>query len=150
MAIQGNINQLLNTAAYFAKPLGDKKRERQANLAEQQRQEAFEKKQNSLISNIMETSGSKAATDEQLEYAVNLQADMAKRQFEQNPTEETFHNWRISSDTKADVLDEIERDRLKTRMRRDIVLEEERKKFRARLQEEEKKKQEEALLGGKV
>lgn len=136
MAIQGNINQLLNTVAYFAKPYGDKKRERIEQSGEARK----------LMVQQEVLARDKDAPLELKEEIAQKTLAHAKERFEKRPYSVTYAMQKKAQQALADIQEE----RHIAEMRRAVSLEEERKKFRARLQEEEKKKQEEALLGGKV
>lgn len=136
MAIQGNINQLLNTVAYFAKPYGDKKRQR----IEESGQLGKLMVQRDVVARDKD-----APLELQEEIAQKTFAH-AKERFEKRPYALTY----AMQKTAQKELAAIQEERHIAEMRKAVSLEEERKKFRAQLQEEEKKKQEEALLGGKV
>lgn len=136
MAIQGNINQLLNTVAYFAKPYGDKKRERI---------EESGKLDKLLVQRDILSRNENAPLELKEEIAQKTLAH-AKERFEKRPYSVTYAMTQKAQKELADIQEE----RHIAEMRKAVSLEEERKKFRAQLQEEEKKKQEEALLGGKV
>lgn len=136
MAIQGNINQLLNTAAYFAKPYGDKKRE--------MIQRAGTTRNLMVQQDILKRD--KDAPLELKEEVAQKTLAHAKESFEKRPYYHTY----LMQKKAQEQLTGIQEERHLAEMRKAVSLEEERKKFRAQLQEEEKKKQEEALLGGKV
>lgn len=136
MAIQGNINQLLNTAAYFAKPYGDKRR---------QRIEESGTARNLMIQQDILKRDENAPLEFKEEVAQKTLAH-AKERFEKRPYSLTYNMQKEAQQELAAIQEE----RHLAEMRKAVSLEEERKKFRAQLQEEEKKKQEEALLGGKV
>ena len=86
-------------------PIGERKRDEKAfNKA----QEEAEKR----VSQIMEiTEGAENLTEEQIEYAQNLQTNAAKAQFERNPTAENLQEWSGAIKAKEDVLGQIAEDR---------------------------------------
>lgn len=103
--IQQGLNQLLTQTAYFMQPIGERRRD----------EKAFNKAQeeaNKRVAEIMEiTEGAENLTDEQIEYAQNLQTNASKANFERNPTAETLQEWSAASRAKDDVLGQIAEDR---------------------------------------
>lgn len=125
--IQQGLNQLLTTAAYFSQPIGEKRRDEKAfNKAQQEADKRVEQ--------IMEITGNAKMTDEQIEYAVNLQSNAAKAQFERNPTPETQQNWYAASQTKEETMEQLAQDRAEKReiqkIKQDIRFDELRKQLR--------------------
>ena len=136
MAIQGNINQLINATAYFAKPIGDKRRE----LQDKYKQARILQTQKDIIgrNENVPLSMKENIAQKELEYA--------QTRFDTLPYQGSYHYLKKATqqrETLAQARHIVE-------MRKAVDLEEARKKFRQEIQEEEKKKQEEALLGGKV
>lgn len=126
--IQQGLNQLLTSAAYFAQPIGEKRRDEKAfNKAQQESEKRVEQ--------IMEITGYKPPlTDEMLEYAQNLQANAAKAKFEREPSPANLKNWYESSETKEEVMAQLAEDRWKEKaiqqIKQDIKFEQLRTKLR--------------------
>lgn len=103
--IQQGLNQLLTSTAYFMQPIGEKRRDEKAfNKA----QEEADKRTAAILE---QTGTAKNLTDEQLEYAANLQSNAAKAQFERNPTAENLAEWSSSSAAKDEIIGNIAEDR---------------------------------------
>lgn len=103
--IQQGLNQLLTQTAYFMQPMGERKRDEKAfNKA----QEEAEKRTAAILE---QTGTATNLTDEQLEYAANLQSNAAKAQFERNPTAENLQAWSGASSAKEEIIGNIAEDR---------------------------------------
>lgn len=103
--IQQGLNQLLTSTAYFMQPIGERRRDEKAfNKA----QEEADKRTAAILE---QTGTAKNLTDEQLEYAANLQSNAAKAQFERNPTAENLAEWSSSSAAKDEIIGNIAEDR---------------------------------------
>ena len=103
--IQQGLNQLLTQSAYFLQPIGERRRDEKAfNKAQEEATKRTEQ--------ILEQTGTATnLTDEQLEYAANLQSNAAKAQFERNPSPETFKEWSGASKAKEEIMGNIAEDR---------------------------------------
>ena len=103
--IQQGLNQLLTSTAYFMQPIGERRRDEKAfKMA----QEEADKRTAAILE---QTGTAKNLTDEQVEYAANLQSNAAKAQFERNPTAETLKEWSSSSGAKDEIIGNIAEDR---------------------------------------
>lgn len=126
MILQQGINQLLDGVIRVAQPIVQRKqfileqaesqralqlereeREKQSKLAEQEAFNMAQQESAKRVAEIMEATGNANMTDEQLEYATNLQNNAAKVLFERNPSPETMQNWYAVSATKEEVAENI-------------------------------------------
>ena len=116
--IQQGLNQLLTSAAYFAQPIGEKRRDEKAfNKAQQE----AEKRENEIYDALVEArKKERPVSDEQIEYAETLYVNRTKAAFARNPNKQTLENWHQAIMSREAQMEAIAEDRVRKRGRQKI------------------------------
>ena len=100
--IQQGLNQLLTSTAYFMQPIGERRRDEKAF---QMAQQEADKRTDTILEALGDRTGrGETVSDEQIEYAENLNVNQQKAMFERNPTQENLEKWHQAIMSKEDQM----------------------------------------------